>query len=229
MSFAIAFRGDHNGQSNRESGAMEQESTVRCIQYGVWIVDLAIDLFIHHNLILVIIYYFFLDSILQTIDNLHNSSEIAVRPFVEAFERELTRIEGVLRNHRKMIDASAEALLKDADGLVRCKQHGKLGMEKLTREAETLRRRAKYLQTKTLRFGSEATENQKELHRIALKADAKLRTSCVDDSEREFAKEPWNDTGSSGYVLSTFISDVIYGYSLGCHFLILFSSRIFTI
>lgn len=127
-----------------------------------------------------------------------HSSEIAVRPFVEAFDGELRRLEGILMNRRNTIDASAEALLKDAAGLSRRKEQVKLSDSDLTRETESLRQRAKKLQTKTLKVISETTKNQKELYRIALEADSKLKTSCVDELERELSKEPSTDKGTAG-------------------------------
>jgi len=137
----------------------------------------------------------------------NSTREIATRPFTEAFDNELRRLECVLMNHRNTIDSSAEALLKDADGLSRRKEHGKLSGSDLSQQIDSLRTQAQYLQTKTLKIIQEATKNQTELHRIALRADARLHTSCADDASREFSKEPWTDKGSAGHIVKL-LSDI---------------------
>ena len=82
------------------------------------------------------------------------------------------------------------------DGLYRRK--AKLSGAVLSEELVATRKAATALQGKTLRIINEKTKNEKELHRIALEADSKLGTSCVDESERQFAKEPWTDIVSAG-------------------------------
>ena len=113
-----------------------------------------------------------------------------------AFEAEVARLSDVLASGRLSVESSAEALLKDVDGLSRRKD--KLSKSALQKELEEVKTQAAPLQQKTLRVKSEATKNEKELHRIALEADSMLGTSCVDESERIFAKKPWRDGVSAG-------------------------------
>jgi len=136
-----------------------------------------------------------------------NSRAIAIRSFVGAFEAELHRLGGVLSSKRSTIESSGEALLKDADGLSRRRDHGKLPGNLVEKECRSLRERASSLQTKTLKIVRYATTNQKEFSRIAFRADSKLGTSCKRESEREFSKSPWTDTGSSGYIVKL-LSDI---------------------
>ena len=96
-------------------------------------------------------------------------SEIAVRPFIEAFDGELCRLE----SDRNTIFSSAEALLEDADGLSRRNEHGKLRDTYLKQEVDFLRKQAKDLQRKTITMINETNNTQKELPRIALRANPK--------------------------------------------------------
>ena len=95
-------------------------------------------------------------------------------------------------------EASVEALLKDANGLSKRKDLGTVTGPSLKTELESVKRQAKDLQDKTIKKIRENAKTQNELQRIALKADSKLRTPCVDECERAFAKEPWSDDASSG-------------------------------
>ena len=110
------------------------------------------------------------------------------------------RLAAILSNKSRTVESSAEALLKDADGLSRRKDLGKLSKSALKKELEQLRAQAKRLQNQTLRIIKEKAKNMDELLRISNKADAKLHTNCVEDSERFFSQEPWEDTASSGCV-----------------------------
>ena len=130
------------------------------------------------------------------------------------------RLAAILSNKSRTVESSAEALLKDADGLSRRKDLGKLSKSALKKELEQLRAQAKRLQNQTLRIIKEKAKNMDELLRISNKADAKLHTNCVEDSERFFSQEPWEDTASSGCVHSPICINLIcvvqcrlfYGY-----------------
>jgi len=137
----------------------------------------------------------------------NSRSEVATKSFVEAFGRELYRLADTLSNQRRTVESSAEALLKDANGLSRVKESGKLSNRSLQQKCKNIRKQAIDLQTKTLKIMKEATKNRKELHRIALKADSKLRTTCVEEAERDFTKEPWTEMGSAGHIVQL-LSDI---------------------
>lgn len=127
---------------------------------------------------------------------------MAVRPFVEAFGGELRRLEGVLRSRHAALESAAEALLQDAaqeefDSFLNDAGSPRAGGPR-DRESGSLRTRGEDLQAATLKLVGEAAKHQRELHRIALKADAQLGTSCGDDAAREFAHEPWTDKDSAG-------------------------------
>jgi len=136
-----------------------------------------------------------------------SSREVVVQPFVEVFDRELRRLGGILSNLQLTTELSAEALLKDADGLSRRKEHGKLSGSSLAQEVDSLQQQAKNLQKQTLKRLKETMKNQNELQRLALKADSKLKTSCMDECEREFSKNPWSDSASAGHIVKL-LSDI---------------------
>jgi len=136
-----------------------------------------------------------------------SSREIAVKPFVDAFMKEIKRLEGIFNGKWSMVSANAEALLKDSDALARSRDKGTLSESSIDREVAALRKQARALQVQTLQVMKETTKNQKELNRIAMLADSKLGTSTVDELSREFVKEPWTDQGSSGHIVKL-LSDI---------------------
>ena len=131
--------------------------------------------------------------------------QIAVHPFIEAFDAEFNRLANVLTNHKDAIESSAEALLKNADGLLRSRD--KMSDTAVSNQLSETRRLATVLEDKTIRINAEAMKTEKELRRIAFLADTKLRTACVDQADRQFSKEPWVDKVSTGHVVKI-LSDI---------------------
>ena len=131
--------------------------------------------------------------------------QIAVHPFIEAFDAELNRLANVRTNHKDAIESSAEALLKNADGLLR--RRDKMSDTAVSNQLSETRRLATVLENKTIRINVEAMKTEKELRRIAFLADTKLGTVCVDQAERQFSKEPWVDKVSTGHVVKI-LSDI---------------------
>merc|ERR1711862_903650 len=77
---------------------------------------------------------------------------IAVQPFVEALNAELFRCSEVISNQQTLIESSAEALLKNIDGLSRRKS--KMSKSEVAHEIAKSRKSASTLLDKTLRVNA---------------------------------------------------------------------------
>lgn len=100
-----------------------------------------------------------------------HAKEMATSPFTKAFEAELHRTSNGLRNLRESAESTAEALLKDADGLAR---RSNAGMEKSEREKELgrIQGQAKNLQGRVLTLKRVTKQNADELNRVALEVSS---------------------------------------------------------
>jgi SPX domain protein involved in polyphosphate accumulation len=131
--------------------------------------------------------------------------QIAVHPFIEAIDAEINRLANVLANHKDAIESSAEALLKNADGLLR--RRDKMSDTAVSNQLSETRRLATILENKTICINAEAMKTEKEFRRIVFLADTKLGTVCVDQAELQFSKKPWVDKVSTGHVVKI-LSDI---------------------
>lgn len=100
-----------------------------------------------------------------------HAKEMATSPFTKAFEAELHRTSNGLRNLRESAESTAEALLKDADGLAR---RSDAGMQKSEREKELgrIQGQAKNLQGRVLMLKRVTKQNADELNRVALEVSS---------------------------------------------------------
>jgi hypothetical protein len=135
------------------------------------------------------------------------ATKMAVSPFLDAFESEISRVSNALYNLLQSAESIAAALLKDANGLMTKCSRKMMEPSALEKELARIKSEAVSLQDRVLRLKQIIRHNADELTRIALEADGKLGTAALDETERYFNKEPWTDDVSSGNIVM-FLSDI---------------------